>query len=49
MASPRDYLSGPPAMPSDYRVLLLGPRGAGVRSQAKALNDHYGWRLVDFN
>lgn len=36
-------------MPADFRVMMLGPQGAGVRSQAKNLNEHYGWRLVDFN
>jgi len=47
--SPRDYLFGEPAMPDDFRVLMVGPHGAGVRSQATHLHDHYGWRLVDFN
>lgn len=47
--SPRQYLQSAPAMPADYRVLLVGPAGSGVHSQAKFLNDHYGWRIVDFN
>ena len=35
-------------MPSDFRVLMLGPTGAGVPEQAKLLEKQYGWRLVDF-
>lgn len=49
LTAPRKYLSVAPAMPKDFRVLLVGPRGAGVSSQAVAMNQHYGWRLVDFN
>jgi hypothetical protein len=36
-------------MPADFRVLMIGPTGAGIRSQTQALHDHYGWRIVDFN
>ncbi len=32
--SPRDYLQTVPAMPADFRVLLVGPAGSGVHSQA---------------
>lgn len=35
-------------MPSDFRILMLGPTGAGVSDQAKLLEEQYGWRLVDF-
>lgn len=47
--TPRDFLNKAPAMPDDYRLLILGPRGAGVKQQAQNLNDKYGWRVVDFN
>ena len=36
-------------MPDDYRVLILGPIGAGVKTQTRAMNELYGWRIVDFN
>jgi hypothetical protein len=49
LKSPRNFLSSAPSMPADYRILILGPRGAGVRTQARLLNQKYGWRLVDFN
>lgn len=49
LTSPRHYLATAPTMPADFRVMILGPKGAGVKSQATALNQHYGWRLVDFN
>jgi hypothetical protein len=45
---PRVYLNSQPKMPSDFRVLMLGPTGAGVPEQAKLLEKQYGWRLVDF-
>ena len=48
-AEPRKYLQQAPAMPDDYRVLILGPKGAGVKSQARKMNERYGWRIVDFN
>lgn len=49
VSEPRKYLASAPAMPPTYNILLHGPRGAGVRSQARKLNEHYGWRVVDFN
>jgi len=36
-------------MPSDYRLMMFGPRRAGVLAQAKALSHLYGWRIVDFH
>ena len=35
-------------MPERFRVLLMGARGAGVRTQAEKLEEFYGWRVVDF-
>lgn len=32
---PRKFLqNGPPQMPSDYRLMVCGPRGAGTHTQA---------------
>ena len=45
---PRKYLSTAPHMPENYRVLMTGPRGAGVETQAKELERFYGWRVIDF-
>lgn len=45
---PRTYLRSQPKMPSDFRILMLGPTGAGVPDQAKLLEEQYGWMLVDF-
>ena len=45
---PKKYLSKAPEMPEDFRILLLGPRGSGVHTQAKALEEFYGWRVVDY-
>lgn len=35
-------------MPPNFRLLMMGPRGIGCRSQAEQLEDLYGWRVVDF-
>ncbi len=45
---PRAYIQNPPEMPPGFRLLMLGPRGIGVKSQADKLQDLYGWRVVDF-
>lgn len=45
---PRKYLQAPPAMPENYRLMMLGPRGCGVRSHAAKLEQFYGWKVVDF-
>jgi hypothetical protein len=36
-------------MPPDYRLMMFGPRRAGVLAQAKNLSELYGWRIVDFH
>jgi YHS domain-containing protein len=48
VANPRYFLSAAPEMPSDYRIMMTGPRGSGFHTQAKKLEEHYGWRVVDF-
>ena len=49
VANPRHFLTNAPKMPDDFRMMILGPKGSGVRTQARLLEKHYGWRLVDFN
>jgi hypothetical protein len=34
---PRTYLRSKPEMPSDFRILMIGPNGAGIPEQAKFL------------
>ena len=45
---PKRYLQAAPQMPSSYRLLMLGPRGIGVHTQAAKLHDQYGWKVVDY-
>lgn len=35
-------------MPENFRMMMMGPRGIGVRSQAEKLEELYGWRVIDF-
>jgi adenylate kinase family enzyme len=35
-------------MPKDYRVLMVGPSCAGVKTQAEKLSEFYGWKVVDY-
>lgn len=46
--NPRKFVSKAPEMPPNFRLLLLGPKGVGVKTQAKRLQDFYGWRVVNF-
>lgn len=48
MIEPKKYLQEKPKMPEIFRVLLLGPKGAGKHTQAKLLSEIYGWKIVDF-
>lgn len=48
MLEPKKYLLEKPKMPEIFRVLMLGPRGAGRHTQAKLLSETYGWKVVDF-
>lgn len=36
-------------MPNSYRLLIIGPRKSGKRTQAEYLSARYGWKLVDAN
>ena len=35
-------------MPPNFRLMMIGPRGIGCRTQAAKLEQLYGWRVVDF-
>lgn len=35
-------------MPEQYRILMIGPKGIGVHTQAARLSDQYGWRVIDY-
>jgi len=48
MLEPKKFIKSRPAMPNVFRILMLGPKGAGKHSQAKLLSDIYGWKIVDF-
>jgi len=45
---PKKYLQAPPKMPKEFRMLMLGPRGMGIHTQAGALQDVFGWKIVDY-
>lgn len=48
VSNPRHYLSEEPKMPNNYRLLMLGPKSSGVHTQAKILQEQYGWKVVNF-
>jgi len=35
-------------MPQNYRALMIGPKGSGVHTQARILQEKYGWKVVNF-
>jgi hypothetical protein len=35
-------------MPKDYRLLMVGPKGIGLHTQADLLKKKYGWRVIDY-
>ena len=35
-------------MPENYRVMILGPKGSGVHTQARIMQQQYGWQVVNF-
>jgi adenylate/nucleoside-diphosphate kinase len=45
--NPKRYLTDSPKMPDRYKLLILGPRKSGKRTQAEYLSARYGWRLID--
>jgi hypothetical protein len=47
--NPCKFLKEPPKMPNDFRILFMGPKGVGIHTQTRMLEEFYGWRTVDFN
>ena len=35
-------------MPDGYRLMMMGPKGIGVHTQAERLNSKYGWKVIDY-
>lgn len=35
-------------MPSKYRIMMIGPKGIGIHTQAQKLQEQYGWNVVDY-
>lgn len=35
-------------MPKNYRLMMVGPKGIGVHTQARKLQEYYGWKVVDY-
>lgn len=46
--NPRKFISSPPEMPSNFRILMLGPQSVGKKTQASKLAEFYDWRVVNF-
>lgn len=46
--APLEYISEEPQMPPNFRLMMVGPKGIGVHTQADRLEQFYGWRVVDF-
>ena len=49
MSNPRPFLSTPPKLPGQHRVLFLGGKTAGKHTQAAYLSAKYGWKAIDMN
>ena len=45
LSYPQLYLRTKPTLP-EYRIAIIGPDGAGKRTQARLLSQKYGWKLV---
>ena len=48
LKEPKKYLQAPPKMPQQYRLLMIGPKGIGLHTQAEKLQEKYGWKVVDY-
>jgi len=48
ISDPKKYLSSPPKMPRTQRLLMTGPRGIGVHTQASRLSKLYNLKVVDY-
>ena len=47
MDNPKKFLQNPPYMPKEYRVAIVGQKGAGKKTQAAELAKMYGWKVID--
>ena len=45
---PKKYLNAAPKMPSVFRLMMLGPKGIGIHTQAASLENKYGWKVIDY-
>jgi len=45
---PKKYLCEYPKVPTEQRILILGPKGIGVHTQAQKLSEIYGWKVIDY-
>lgn len=48
LKEPKKYLVKAPYMPTSYRLMMVGPKGIGVHTQAEKLQAQYGWTIVDY-
>ena len=48
LLEPKKFLKHEPHMPKSQRLLMVGPRGIGVHTQAAKLSKQYGWKVIDY-
>lgn len=48
LKEPKKYLVEAPEMPKSYRLMMVGPKGIGIHTQAEKLESQYGWKIVDY-
>ena len=48
LKEPKKYLVKAPEMPKSYRLMMAGPKGIGVHTQAEKLESQYDWKIVDY-
>jgi hypothetical protein len=48
LKEPKKYLMKAPEMPKAFRLMMIGPKGIGVKTQAEKLTEQYGWKIVNY-
>ena len=48
MSEPKKFLRQAPKMPKEFRMLLIGQKGIGKKTQAQKLSNLYGWPVFDY-
>jgi hypothetical protein len=48
LLEPKKYLQSEPKLPEKFRLMLTGPKGIGVHTQAQILSELYGLQIVDY-